>query len=105
MRHQRRHVQHVLEVVEHQYSWLTFACEPGTRGQVGRGAVCDAESFGNCRRHERGVLNRGQPDEQHTARPFVRHRACDLQRQSGLPNAPRADERNQACSGIGQQFS
>ena len=38
----------------------------------------------------------------HTGCALVRDRACELQRQTGLPHSSRPDERNEACGGIGQ---
>ncbi len=62
----------------------------------------NSERLGDRRRHERGVPNGGQRHEQHTGSALGRDRACELQRQPGLPGASRSGERDEACGGISE---
>ena len=72
---------------------------PRAPRQVERRDVRHAEGLGNRRRHERRVPNGGQRDEQHTG-ALCRHRACELQRQTGLPGSSWPGERDETCGGI-----
>jgi hypothetical protein len=76
------------------------ARSPHTLRQIERGGVHDAESLGNRGRHERGIPNGGQPDEQHTNFALGRDRAPELQRQTRLAGSSRPGERDETCSGI-----
>ncbi len=102
IRHQRRRVQQLLEVVEHQQRRTIAARDARAARQVARADVRQSERFGNRRRDERRIANGGQRDEHHARRAFVRNRACEFQRQAGLPDASRTDERDQASRGIGE---
>ena len=61
IRDERRRVQDLLEIVEHQQRGLTVARELGASRQVERRRVHHSKGLGDCRRHERGVPNRRQP--------------------------------------------
>jgi hypothetical protein len=69
---------------------------------IDRGNVHQSERFGNRRRDERRIPNGGQGYEHYTGCALFRDRACELQRQTGLPDASWPDERDQACRGISE---
>ena len=61
--------------------------------------------LGDRRRDERRIPNGGQRDEHHAGCTLGRDRACELQRQPGLPDSSWPDERDEACGGIGEPLA
>ena len=76
-----------------------------TRARFGKSNAVTSDSpkrLGDRGRDERGVPSGGQRDEHHARRALCRDRTRDLQRQTGLADSSRADERDEACGGIGE---
>ena len=103
IRDQRRRVQDLLEIVEHQqcrrdrrtrHVRAPRQIERGDVRQPKASAIADATSAAS-----RMAAN---GDEQHAGCALVRDRACELQRQTGLPDPAWPDERDEARGGIGE---
>ena len=75
------------------------------RARLGRSSAVDvrqAESLGDRRRDERRIPDGGQRYKHHAGGALCRDRACELQRQTCLPDSSRPGERDEACGGIGE---
>ena len=99
IRDQRRRLQHLLEVVEHQSVGVPSHASPRAPWQVECRGVQHAERLGNRGRHERGVPDRGQSYEQDTGFALYRDRTRDLQRQTSLPDSSWPRERDETYLG------
>jgi hypothetical protein len=98
----RRRGQHLLEIVHQQQCLLTIARGTCALRQIGRGEVCEPQGLGNRARRETGIPDRGQGREQDAELPVIRHEASELQRQTALSDAPRADQCDQTCTRLGE---
>jgi hypothetical protein len=97
---QRRRVQYLLEVVEHHQCRLIVA---GIRASLGKSAAVTSdktEGFGDGGRHQARIANGGQRDEHHASGVFRCDRACEFEREPGLPSAARSGEGDEAGGAI-----
>ena len=102
---ERRRVQHLLEVVEHQQRRLIGAGEAGEPGKSSA-VTSDSPSASAIADATNGDLaNRGQRDEHHTGRAFGRDGVRQLQRQPRLAGAARPRERDEARGWIGKPLA
>jgi hypothetical protein len=75
---QRRRVQYLLEIVEHQQRRAIGAREPCAARQVKRRDVRESERLCNRRGDKRRIPNRGQRGEGHASWALFRNGACEL---------------------------
>jgi hypothetical protein len=98
---QRRRIQYLLEIVEHQpCGAIVVARRMRADGQIEHRHVRQAKRLGDRRGDELRAPNGGQRHEHHAGRPLCSDRARELQRQARLSGAPRAGEGDEACRGI-----
>jgi hypothetical protein len=95
----------VLAVVEHKERRLIFADRAHTRREVDCRHIRQPQSIGNAWRHERRVADRPERHEYDTGRALLGDRAREFQRETGLADASRSEQRDEPRGRIRQPAS
>ena len=105
LHHQRRGVQHLLEVIEHQQPPLRLEHRREPLEQWPTGELADLQRLRDRRQHQRRVADRRERDKGRTVAEGREHVARDLEAQAGLADAGRPDQRQQAHLAVQQRIA
>jgi hypothetical protein len=100
---ERRGVQHLLAVVEHEKGGSPLSAHSlNVAWQVDRGVIRQTESLCNCRRYERRLSNGRQLHKDDASRIVFRDLMGNFKSQTGLANSAGTDQSNQSHGRIGE---